>query len=185
MSVRDPDLYLDPTARSYTALFRVLGNLLASLRAGDGGGIVYPVNRAGQNVAECYTLAGLTFVLLTSCFIDTVAGLLGGQIWSFVAAVPLALMLTFVVLHLLFLSFAYVYDVLKSIHLIPASASKQLPVAVYLLFFTGMAVAMVLSGKVFLMFAASPWLLALALNFVCAVILFAEKFLAQIKGEQG
>lgn len=185
MSVREPDLYLDPAARSYTALFRVLSNLLAGLRAKGGGGIVYPVNRKGQNVVECYTLAGLTFVLQTSCFIDAVAGLLGGGLWSFVVAVPLAFMLTFVTLHLVFFSFDYVYNALKLIHLIPASASKQLPVAVYLLFFTGMAVAMVFSGKEFLILAASPWLFAFVMNSVCAVILFAGKFISQIKGEQG
>lgn len=178
----DSSISCDPAARSYTALFVLLGRLFAVLGGERGKDIVYPVNRPGQNVVECYTLAGLAFGLLTGLFAVHLSEFFGANIWSYALAMPLATLGTFVSLHALLFGFAFIYHLLKFICLFPASAPQQVPVGVYLLFFTGLALLMVQSGECVFIIIAAPWLIAVFLNSGCALILFAENFVSQIRG---
>ena len=172
----------DPAARSYTALFVLLGKLPGILCGTKEQQIVYPVNRPGQNTVECYSLATLVFVMLTGFFIYVFAQAMGLAIWSYVFALPLAVLATFVSLHGLFFGFSLLYRILKSLHFFPPSAPEQLPVGVYLLFFTAFAVLLLLSGKWVLGALALPWLIGSVLNFFSAIILFARSFVLQLGG---
>lgn len=181
-----PESSLDPATRSHTALFVVFGSLLNKLREVRGKGaddIEYAVNRPGQDTVECYTLAALTFVLLTGYFTVVIGESWGAVLWSFVAAFPLAVMLTFVTLHLLFFVLDFIYRSLKSIGFFPPAAAEEMSAWVYLFFITLLALFMVSSGKWALIFIATPWLIGVALNFVCSLIFFAGNFISQIKGD--
>lgn len=169
----------DPAARSYTALFVLLGGL----RGSRGAGIDYPVNRAGQNVVECYTLAVLVFILMTGFFVVTLGEFLGSQAWSFALALPLGSLLTFVVLHLLFFGFEFMYFCLKSIHFFSPDAPAQLPAGVYLSFFSLFAIWLVFTGHSALIIVAIPWLIWAAINTLAGLILFARGFMSQLSGE--
>ncbi len=181
-----PESSLDPAARSHTALFVVFGSLLDKLREVRGkgvDGIEYAVNRPGQDTVECYTLAVLTFVLLTGYFTVAVGESWGAALWSFVVAFPLAVMLTFVTLHVLFFGFAFIYRCLKSIGFFLPGAAGEIPAGLHLLSVTLLALFMVSSGKWALIFFATPWLIGVALNFVCSLVFFTGNFISQIKGD--
>lgn len=181
----------DPAARSQTALFAVLGSLVNGIRGLTGGdegqgkchgAIDYPVNRPGQNVVECYTLAALIFFLLTGCFTIVLAEVFGASIGAYFLAFPLAMLLTFVSLHLLFFGFEFIYQQLKAIQFFPSSAPECLPPGVYLAFFTLVSLALMLSGNAIAMIIAIPWLFGALLNFLCVLIIFARDFFSQLKG---
>ncbi|NOY00937.1 MAG: hypothetical protein GXP30_14600 [Verrucomicrobia bacterium] len=180
----DPATICDPAARSYTALFVLLTRWSSGASAKEASGIDYPVNRVGQNPVECYTLAALVFFLMTGFFTVLIGDQLGAQLWSTALAIPMASLLTFVVLHLIFLGFALIYHCLKSVYFFSPHAPEQLPAGVYLGFFTLCAVGLVCSGNSELVAVAVPWLIWASLNFVAGLILFAEKFLSQLSGEK-
>ncbi len=179
----DPATICDSAARSYTALFVWLGEWSNGAKAKQEPGIDYPVNRAGQNSAECYTLAALVFFLMTGFFTVLIGDQMGAQLWAYGLAIPMASLLTFVVLHLLFFGFAFIYHCLKSIHMFSPHAPEQLPVGVYLGFFTLCAVALVFTGDPAFAAVAIPWLIWACLNFVAWIILFAREFVLQLSGE--
>ena len=163
----------DPAARSSTSLFVLLGGLRGSRSAG----IDYPVNRAGQNSVECYTLATLVFILMTGFFVVTLGEFLGSHAWSFALALPLGSLLTFIVLHLLFVGFELIYHCLKSIHFFSPGAPSQLPAGVYLSFFSLFAIWLVFTGHFALIIVAIPWLIWAAINTLAGLILFAGGFM--------
>lgn len=179
----DSTTICDPVARSHTALFVLLGSLSSGVMLKRTRSIDYPVNRAGQNSVECYTLAMLVFILLTGFFAGAIGEFLGSHVWSFALALPLGSLLTFVVLHLLFFGFAFLYRCLKSIHFFSPGAPEQLPVGVYLSFFTLFAGALMFTGNPVLIVAAIPWLIWAAMNTLAGLILFAGGFLSQLSGE--
>ena len=181
----DSSTIADPAARSYTALFVLLGKMLEGwCRATgiDGNDIDYPVNRPGQNSMECYTLAALAFFLLLGFFTVVIGGLLGSHGWSFALALPLGFLLTFGALHVQFFGFAFIYHRLQAICLFPPSAPAELSAGVYLNFFTLFALGLVFTGCPALIVVAAPWLLWAGINFCAASILFAANFISQLKG---
>ena len=176
----------DPAARSYTALFVLLCRMTNGLRGTMGKGgrdIDYPVNRPGQNSMECYVLSVLVFSLLLGFFTVVIVGLLGSHAWSFALALPLGFLLTFVVLHILFFGFAFIYHRLQSIHLFSPSAPEELPVGVYLNFFTLFAIGLAFTDCRIFLAVATPWLLWASINFIAAIILFAGEFISLLSGE--
>lgn len=178
-----PDFNHDPTSRSYTALFVLLERLFGDVTRKYKKDIDYPVNRAGQNSVECYTLAILVFVLMTGFFTVSICEFMGSQLWSYALAIPLGSLLTFVVLHLLFFGFSFIYRCLKYIHFFSPNGPKQLPVGVYLGFFTAFAVVLILTGNPLLIATAIPWLIWAVTNFIASTILFAGKLMSQLSRE--
>lgn len=179
----EPVAICDPAARSYTALFVLLGRLSNGVRGKRVGKIDYPVNRAGQNSLECYTLAMLVFILVTGFFAVIIGELMGSHVWSYILALPLASLLTFILLQLLFFGFSFIYRCLKSINFFSPNAPEQLPAEVYLSFFTLCAAGLAVTGNPALISIAVPWLIWVCINFVARVILFAGGFMTQLRGE--
>lgn len=174
---------IDSAKRSHTALFVLLARICKKTGCRSNRNIDYPVNRAGQNAVECYSLALLVFVLVTGFFVLILADVLGSQIWSFALALPLSLLLTFFVMHILFFGFAFIYRCLKSIDLFPSSAPKQLPAGFYLFFFTVFAVGIFIAGKPALKLVAAPWLIWALAEFLARLILFTGELNSRLNEE--
>jgi len=168
----------EPATRSHTALFVLLGKTRGN-RSGDAGAkaerIVYPVNRPGQNAAECYTIAALAFLLTAGPPTVVIGRSLGGHVWSFALAVLLAALCAFVAFHILFFSFAFIYRTLHRLGLLPSCAPRKLPDAVYLNFFTALAVIVWFTGDPWLMASAIPWLAWFLVNLLAGTILLASR----------
>ncbi len=167
----------EPGSRSHTALF-VLLDKIPGIRSGEPrektGGIVYPVRRPGQNAAECYTLAALSFLLIAGPATVLIGRFLGGCYWSFALAFLLASLGAFVAFHLLFFGFAFLYRTLHRLELLPSRAPGKLPETVYLHFFTLLALAVVFTEDPWLVASAIPWLAWFLLNLLAGTILFVS-----------
>lgn len=179
------ELKLHPTARSHTALFRVLAGLVASIRPNSTDKITCPANRPGQNVWECYTLAGMIFIMLMGYFTILIGEFFGAALASYLLGFLVALGLTLIALQSAIVVFALVYHTLKAIQLLPLSAAKQAPVALHLFAATLFALALLWSGRTVLILISMPWLIGVALNFACALVLFFKNFITQIQGGEG
>lgn len=177
----------DPATRSHTALFVLAGRILNARHLPEKDANYcdrdFPVNRPGQNAAECYVLAILAFILTTGFFTVTTGDLLGSHFWSFALALPLGVLLTFIALHLQFFGFAFIYHCLRSIYLVPRSAPKKVPVPVYLCFFTLFAAVIAYSGKLSLIIVAAPWLTWASINFFAWMILLVTGFISLLRGK--
>ncbi|MCF6311529.1 MAG: hypothetical protein L3J39_03675 [Verrucomicrobiales bacterium] len=160
----------------------MLAALMASITKKSANRVVYPVNKPGQNAWECYTLSGLTFIMLMGYFMVLIGELFGAGLGSYLLGALIALALTFIALHLVLIIFSLIYHVLKSIQFFPPSAPQQIPLGIYLFALTLFALALFCSGKVVWMLIALPWLIGLVLNSACESVFFFKNFIAQLQG---